>query len=533
MEHEDYLACPEYEGKPTHPLAPDFSAFYDEQTKLYYFALLDAFGKALLRSEGYAQEGARDKGLSSVRKNRVHRAQYDVVKWVGGTYVLVLRSLDGLRIAVGCPCSSEAEALEQMPYVTGEKIRPPMSTGPAAARVEDDYLECGEYRGHAPAGEEYPGLVAFTYRNGKHYFAWYDEKGEVLMRSEGYPTVTARAAGMASVVKNRDLEERYSVEQARGFYVVVLKAANRQEIARSCPLPSEAAALMLFPSRRRPVPVAAGVPPPIKAAPVGAAPPPPPPPVIAAPPAPAAVAPRPSPPPASAAPPTVVAPPSPPPPAPGRPVIAAAAPVAAKTAPPAPVAEKKTFAWWLLLIPLIALLAWWLWPKPAPEVETTPPAGVEKPVVPAPEPIRVPVKDIRREVLHWIFFDYGTADLRAESKLELDKMAAILKENPELTGLLRGSTDAVSNGDFNYRLSLRRANTAKGYLVGLGIDPARLSVEALGESDPIAANRVRGHDTREGRQLNRRVELIVKGGDGKTVVVESIRPEVPADLKPR
>jgi outer membrane protein OmpA-like peptidoglycan-associated protein len=121
-----------------------------------------------------------------------------------------------------------------------------------ADRQEDNYLVCREYRGHTGIKTEHAGLAKFTHKNGQHYFVWYDDKGEVLMRSEGYATTTARDNGMASVAKNRDNQERYSIEQAHGVYFVVLKAGNRQEIARSCPLESEASARALFPSKKSP-----------------------------------------------------------------------------------------------------------------------------------------------------------------------------------------------------------------------------------------------------------------------------------------
>jgi uncharacterized protein YegP (UPF0339 family) len=253
MEQENYLQCSEYEGKPTHPQEPDFAAF--QHSSEYFFALLDTDRKVLLKSEGYPQEAARENGIQSVKKNRTNREFYSVKKENDGTYYVSLRAANYREIARSCTCASEAEANALIPYLTGEKVRTAKAMPATGAQgVEDDYLVCGEYRGHTGVGAEYPGMVKFTHRNGQHYFAWYNDDGEVLMRSEGYPTTAARDNGMASVVKNRDLEERYSIEKARNFCFVVLKAGNRQEIARSCPIESEEAAMMFFPSRRRRAP---------------------------------------------------------------------------------------------------------------------------------------------------------------------------------------------------------------------------------------------------------------------------------------
>jgi hypothetical protein len=53
----------------------------------------------------------------------------------------------------------------------------------------------------------------------------------------------------------------------------------------------------------------------------------------------------------------------------------------------------------------------------------------------------------------------------------------------------------------------------------------------MGEEQPIAADTVQGRDSRKGRPLNRRVEIYVRGGDEKTIVVESVPPYVPENLK--
>jgi uncharacterized protein YegP (UPF0339 family) len=74
-----------------------------------------------------------------------------------------------------------------------------------------------------------------------------DNAGEVLLRSEGYPTTGARDNGLASVQKNRGIKERYSTVEDNDEYFVVLKAGNHKEIARSCPHESAAALFAIFP----------------------------------------------------------------------------------------------------------------------------------------------------------------------------------------------------------------------------------------------------------------------------------------------
>ncbi len=255
MINEDYLPCSQYENQPAHPVESGFSAFLHESSSQYFFAMLDADGKVLLKSEGYPQQAARENGIQSVIKNRINQDFYSV-KNEDGKYFLSLRAANYREIARSCSCDSEAEALALLPYVTGDKIRGGQAAMAAVKerandKVDDDYLACKEYEGHSDVGMDgYPGLVKFTHANGQYYFAWYDDDNKLLMRSEGYPTTAARDNGMASVSKNRDLEERYAVLEKFSRYFTILKAGNHQEIARSCPYDTEGGAMALFPSAR-------------------------------------------------------------------------------------------------------------------------------------------------------------------------------------------------------------------------------------------------------------------------------------------
>ena len=255
MINEDYLPCSQYENQPAHAVESGFSAFFEQTSSQHFFAMLDADGKVLLKSEGYPQQAARENGIQSVIKNRINRDFYSV-KSEDGKYFLSLRAANYREIARSCSCGSEAEALALLPYVTGDKIRGGQAAMAATKerandKVDDDYLACKEYEGHSDVGiDGYPGLVKFTHANGQHYFAWYDDDNALLMRSEGYPTTAARDNGMASVSKNRELEERYGVIEIFSRYFTILKAGNHQEIARSCPYDTEGGAMALYPSAR-------------------------------------------------------------------------------------------------------------------------------------------------------------------------------------------------------------------------------------------------------------------------------------------
>ncbi len=130
-----------------------------------------------------------------------------------------------------------------------------------------------------------------------------------------------------------------------------------------------------------------------------------------------------------------------------------------------------------------------------------------------------------------IFFDFDKSFLRSESKYQLDQLFGILKNNPQYSVELSAHTDSKGSLTYNEALSQRRANAAKTYLLGKGISADRIKVSTFGENAPIAKNELAGgKDTEEGRQFNRRVELIIHNRNGAVEpVVEEI--SVPPSLK--
>jgi outer membrane protein OmpA-like peptidoglycan-associated protein len=139
------------------------------------------------------------------------------------------------------------------------------------------------------------------------------------------------------------------------------------------------------------------------------------------------------------------------------------------------------------------------------EEAAPPPAPAAKP---APPPAPAPTVDRCAEVirLRGVNFDFDKADIRSDAAVSLDEAATLLADAladcPSRTVSVEGHTDATGPDDYNQRLSDRRATAVMEYLVGKGVPAARLSAKGFGESSPIAPN-----ETREGRALNRRVEL--------------------------
>ena len=136
-------------------------------------------------------------------------------------------------------------------------------------------------------------------------------------------------------------------------------------------------------------------------------------------------------------------------------------------------------------------------PKKQPKPAATPAAAE-----PAPAPPAEAVQE--RIVLRGVNFDFDKAEIRPDASVILDEVVSLLSGKPDVKVRVEGHTDATGPEAYNQGLSERRADSVRKYLVGKGIEEARLTSVGFGEANPIATN-----DTREGRALNRRVELQV------------------------
>ncbi len=103
-----------------------------------------------------------------------------------------------------------------------------------------------------------------------------------------------------------------------------------------------------------------------------------------------------------------------------------------------------------------------------------------------------------------IFFDFGSFELRRESKIELNELITFVSENPNVKIEIAGHTDNVGSHDDNIRLSKNRTLAVRDYLVSNGVDISNVSFEGYGETKPLAPN-----DSEENRQLNRRIEFTI------------------------
>lgn len=126
--------------------------------------------------------------------------------------------------------------------------------------------------------------------------------------------------------------------------------------------------------------------------------------------------------------------------------------------------------------------------------------SVDKPLF-----IDVPLNPIiagEKMVLRNVFYDIDKFDLKPESKVELDKVVALLKQNAAMRIEIGGHTDNTGLKQRNIELSNNRAKSVVDYLIAQGIAAQRLSYKGYADNQPIADNK-----TEEGRKLNRRTEF--------------------------
>ena len=143
-------------------------------------------------------------------------------------------------------------------------------------------------------------------------------------------------------------------------------------------------------------------------------------------------------------------------------------------------------------------------PKPAPPPEPKPRAPEPEKPKPAPEK----PKPVAEKVTFAadVLFDFDKAVIKPEGKSKLDDISNKAKGVNLEVVIAIGHADSVGSDAYNQRLSVRRAESVKAYLVSKGIEANRVYTEGKGEKQPVADNK-----TADGRAKNRRVEIEVIG----------------------
>ena len=115
-----------------------------------------------------------------------------------------------------------------------------------------------------------------------------------------------------------------------------------------------------------------------------------------------------------------------------------------------------------------------------------------------------------------VLFDTGRAELKSGASRTIDQLTQFLTEHPDRRVQIDGFTDSVGTDSYNLDLSQRRADSVKAALLTRGIAPSRIGTEGYGKAFPVASNSDSG-----GRQLNRRVEVVIGGDNGAAITPRS------------
>ncbi len=139
----------------------------------------------------------------------------------------------------------------------------------------------------------------------------------------------------------------------------------------------------------------------------------------------------------------------------------------------------------------------------APKVQSEP---VTTPEIARPAPLQL-TKTSRGPMLTLddVLFDFEESTLRPEAMPRIAQAARWLENNPDRAALVEGHTDHTGDAGYNGMLSEARAEAVRDALIAAGVPAARIDARGFGEARPVASNR-----TLEGRQLNRRVEIVFK-----------------------
>ena len=143
---------------------------------------------------------------------------------------------------------------------------------------------------------------------------------------------------------------------------------------------------------------------------------------------------------------------------------------------------------------------------PTPEVNPEPVTAAAPAPAPAPAPSAAAAVSSKVTYAADAFFDFDKSVIKPEGKAKLDDLVGKVKAINLEVIIAVGHTDSVGSDAYNQKLSLRRSQAVKAYLVSKGIDKTRIYTEGKGEKQPVADNK-----TKEGRAKNRRVEIEVVG----------------------
>ncbi len=144
-------------------------------------------------------------------------------------------------------------------------------------------------------------------------------------------------------------------------------------------------------------------------------------------------------------------------------------------------------------------------PPPTPPIETPAPPATPPPTPPPPPPTPPPPPQVSAADFKPAFFDYDSYALRDDSRGALDSDAKLLRDNASLQITIEGHCDERGTVEYNQALGEKRAQAARDYITGAGIDASRIQIVSYGKERPFDG----GHDEAAWAK-NRRAHFVLR-----------------------
>jgi uncharacterized protein YegP (UPF0339 family) len=204
-----------------------FESFNRTDKNASYFHFNDANGQALLYSRGFDANSKKDKRIRQVIGASGKAQRFEIIE-DGGSFYFILKERNNLEIARSRTFTSRADAEAQVTYL--------QANAPSYASVYPEPVKrksVNQYNFDILPSSDSSGFDAIKGADKQHYFMLKDASASPVLYSQGYGSGAARDNGIKTVIKNGIEESRYEKVEKGGKYSFILRAGNRQEVAKS------------------------------------------------------------------------------------------------------------------------------------------------------------------------------------------------------------------------------------------------------------------------------------------------------------
>ncbi len=207
-----------------------FELYQNDDSKLYFFHYNDSDGQAFLYSRGFKTVSQRKSRIASVIKNAALEGRYERVE-EGGQHYFILKARNGQEIARSRMFSSLSALNASIDYIRGDA--PGYAEEYVKPKRKKSVGDKNQYNFVRASMSGAAGFEAFRHDDKQWYFHFNDDDGNAILYGQGYGSEKNRDNGIRSVIRNSGNPARYQIKEEGGQFYFILRAGNRQEIARS------------------------------------------------------------------------------------------------------------------------------------------------------------------------------------------------------------------------------------------------------------------------------------------------------------